>query len=608
MLRLLIFILAFYPGFASEAGVAIDYNSNQDIGEESVEERAVHQLELFDANYKLDSAKAFEYYKVAHEIIKYTGNDELWAGLHYRKALYYDYHKYYDSALFYYQKAVQFSMPSPGDIKAQALANTIFIYYDQHKYSQSIELGHELLELHKARNDSTGIGNALKYIGLAYDYVDEHDTALNFYMESLSIYRALNNKERLASIYHNLAGIYNDENDKEGSIEYYNKALEIVHALDDKAWLGMLYNNLGLVYENDDPSKAEQLFSKGLMMTKDAEDLEGQGFAHQNLAGIYFTQKKYALAEKHARISLSIGEALKINQLIENNSHCLYKIYHAQGNLESALEYLLQANRIKDSVYTENNSRIMSEMQAKYENDKKIAENALLRKEAEIKETSLQKKNTIITLLAIVFLILVIASFAYYRSNFVRKTLLEQIKKQKENAEHDREIIEHQAEKLKEHDIVKSRFFANVSHDLRTPLTLIMGSLSNIRKDNNSYLTDQSDKDLEIGHLNCKRLLFLANEINELNRLDEGNLHLRLKPINAPEFVKLIVDLFSSAATSKSVSLFFENSMMGQRSILADPDHFERIIYNLLTNALKFTPAGGRITVSTAMDLSLIHI
>ena len=87
MLRLLIFILAFYPGFASEAGVAIDYNSNQDIGEESVEERAVHQLELFDANYKLDSAKAFEYYKVAHEIIKYTGNDELWAGLHYRLSL-----------------------------------------------------------------------------------------------------------------------------------------------------------------------------------------------------------------------------------------------------------------------------------------------------------------------------------------------------------------------------------------------------------------------------------------------------------------------------------------------------------------------------------------
>lgn len=567
--------------------------------------RAMACLQLYDALHEEDSSAARKYLKTAIDIISSLNSQRLRAELSFRKAQNFDNVYRYDSALFYYDLAIpSFRTDGMIDALVECQFNKIRIYYNLDRYTDAIEVGHDLLKVQQARGDSLGMGKALSYIGLAYDYVDEHDTAIKFYHEALDIFITVKDKEREGGIYHNLAGVYDSEGLPEQALVYHNKALEIAKIINDQTWLSSIYVNMGLIYEKSNPKEAERLFLKGLEISRLAESTANEAFAYQNLATVNLHMGKLKKAEQYGLASLEIGTQQNNFQLIENNSQLLFEVFQAQGNYKKAILYLQKANQIRDSVYTENNARIMREMQAKYESEKRATENDLLRKESEIKESSLQRKNAIITLLAVVFLILVIGSLAFYRGNYVRQNLLDQIRKQKESAERDRELIEHQAEKLKEHDIVKSRFFANVSHDFRTPLTLIMGSLANIKADKESYITDQSEKDLDLGEKNCKRLLFLANEINELNRLDEGSLQLRLKMINAAKFVKLIVDMFSSAAESKSVSLYYESTLAGDRSIMADPDHFERIIYNLLTNALKFTPEGGRITVKTENDTS----
>jgi len=151
-------------------------------------------------------------------------------------------------------------------------------------------------------------------------------------------------------------------------------------------------------------------------------------------------------------------------------------------------------------------------------------------------------------------------------------------------------------------DHLKSRFFANISHEFRTPLTLIIGPIEDLLEDKNTY---KFREQLKYIHRNSKRLLQLINQLLDLSRLDVGNYQVDTTREDLIPFVKQIVHSFSSMAQRKNILLETEvaphlkNDLRNETSIFYfDEDIFEKILYNLLSNAFKFTPDGGSITVS----------
>jgi len=150
-----------------------------------------------------------------------------------------------------------------------------------------------------------------------------------------------------------------------------------------------------------------------------------------------------------------------------------------------------------------------------------------------------------------------------------------------------------ESEKLKEVDALKSRFFANISHEFRTPITLILGPLENMLP--KIHDTDMK-QDLTLMQRNARRLLRLINQLLDLSKLEAGRLQLRAYPDNVVPLLNRFVQSFESQAKLKGINLTFRAD---EKSILmyVDPDKLENIIYNLVSNALKFTPAGGAITV-----------
>ncbi|MCP4157848.1 MAG: response regulator, partial [bacterium] len=156
------------------------------------------------------------------------------------------------------------------------------------------------------------------------------------------------------------------------------------------------------------------------------------------------------------------------------------------------------------------------------------------------------------------------------------------------------QILEKQSQQLKELDEVKSRFFANVSHEFRTPLTLIMGPLEQI-------LAKYTDPDLQnqsrLMLRNSQRLLNLVNQLLELAKFDSGKAKLHLTNQNIVPFIKSVVFCFESLARQNNIDFTF-NSEEEKIAIYCDLENLERIITNLLANAFNYTPKGGRITVS----------
>jgi DNA-binding response OmpR family regulator len=158
--------------------------------------------------------------------------------------------------------------------------------------------------------------------------------------------------------------------------------------------------------------------------------------------------------------------------------------------------------------------------------------------------------------------------------------------------------ITQQAEKLEEIDSAKSRFFANISHDLRSPLSLILGNFEAVINSKESYLTDQAKKQLDTAHKNAERLLFLTDEINELTTLENGAIKLNKKLVPVVPFLTSLLQIFSTSAKYKNISLQFNSVLEDDICIDMDPNQFEKIIFNLISNAFKHTQEGDEIQVT----------
>jgi putative nucleotidyltransferase with HDIG domain len=151
-------------------------------------------------------------------------------------------------------------------------------------------------------------------------------------------------------------------------------------------------------------------------------------------------------------------------------------------------------------------------------------------------------------------------------------------------------------EKLKSIDKIKTQFFANVSHELRTPLTLILAPLDSLLSGRSGSLSPSQRDGLETMRRNGVRLLKLINNLLDLAKLEEGKMRLKVKAVKVNEFVGSILATVKPTADRKRLSLFFQHPP-AEVEVSIDPDQFEKVVLNLLSNALKFTPEKGRVTV-----------
>jgi len=172
--------------------------------------------------------------------------------------------------------------------------------------------------------------------------------------------------------------------------------------------------------------------------------------------------------------------------------------------------------------------------------------------------------------------------------------------KKRQRLKHELELEQVHAEKLEEVDRMKSRFFANISHEFRTPLTLIIGPLKQMLA--GEFIGNLKDQYKMIIR-NGERLLGLINQILDLSKLETGEIILKVSETDIVKYMKGIVLSFSSLAERKKIDLKMN---IKDREIIGfiDVDKFEKIITNILSNAFKFTPEGGEIEVNVKIPNS----
>lgn len=188
----------------------------------------------------------------------------------------------------------------------------------------------------------------------------------------------------------------------------------------------------------------------------------------------------------------------------------------------------------------------------------------------------------------ILYALIVAAAARLWRQNALR--LLEK--------KHAQQIKQLEYEKLKELDQLKSQFFADISHEFRTPLTLILGPIDTLLS---GKPAEEQARQYHLIKRSAQRLLRLINELLDLSKLEAGKMTLDLRPQDLVKLLQGVVYSFESLAQGKNISLEL-NCRVETAVLLIDSGKMEQVMINLVSNAIKFTPPHGRVSVELSLS------
>lgn len=204
-------------------------------------------------------------------------------------------------------------------------------------------------------------------------------------------------------------------------------------------------------------------------------------------------------------------------------------------------------------------------------------------------------------------LLILIALFWVYRLRRQKVLLEETVKSRTKQIRKDKALIEQQAEELLQLDQLKSRFFANISHELRTPLTLITGPAEVLSQEQKVKKDSALSQAIRGIYQNGKKLLHLVEEMLDLARIEARQIQLKESPLPLFPFCKEIFGAFQSKAKLQQIEYQLKYQLPDEYVLLVDHRRLEKILNNLLSNAMKFTPKGGRIALRIYQEQQQIY-
>ncbi|MCK6691673.1 MAG: response regulator [Thermoanaerobaculia bacterium] len=416
--------------------------------------------------------------------------------------------------------------------------------------------------------------------GLAYflNRQGQHRAALNYRHKRYRIAQQTGDEQTQLNALYDIAYEYDALRLHDSTIYFLQIALPLALKLRDRTveWRIKACMGISLIEKRD--------YVKGLQYLEEAETL-GKKYGNQLCCGNTAYHglaliKNGRPAEAKPYIAEAERLAPTLTELIDKRNvlNVLLMIYESEKNYEKALFYLRQLNTVNDSLSAKDYRKHLASMEATLKTREKETE--LVRRDAELRisAANINRQRLLLGIAVVITLLLALAAYQYRQISFAR--------------ERAARIMAGQNQALSALDAAKSRFFANISHEFRTPLTLILAPLEPaIAAVKEHSLRGQ----LQAARRSALQLLKLVEELLDLSRLEAGKLTLQEHDIHVNGWLRQRLAGFESLAATKGVKLLFESRCPENLALRLDAGKLEKILNNLLSNALKFTEKGGEV-------------
>lgn len=461
-------------------------------------------------------------------------------------------------------------------------------YNDQAQYPEAVDHYLSALEIFERTGDKIGKANAYNDIGVAFYEQKNYEKALDYYTKSLKLDLALGKEIGTANSYNNIALIHEHQNRLDSAIHYYQQCITVASESQNNYILAWAYNGMAIVYQKkQEYSQAFDYVQQAIALREvngeNAELAQSYNTLGKNYLALAQYGKALAIYRKSQLICDKIGNPLNLKDALEGISLS----YEGLNEMAKAYPYHKRFKAVADSLASEENERALLSRTMQYEFDQKEAmAKAEAERKALLQQQEIQQQRYYIYASIAGFLALLVILVLVYRNRQKQKQTNRLLAKQNV-------AITAQKEQLQELDQMKSRFFTDISHEFRTPLTIIKGMIDQV---------EGHDKIKELIKRNSGSLLHLVNQILDLRKMEEGKLELDLSQGNVIQHLQYLMTSYEELAAMKGIQLHF---LPREKEILMDFDREKlwQIVSNLLSNAIKFTPEGGHIYVITEIEI-----
>ncbi|MCF7919414.1 MAG: tetratricopeptide repeat protein [Candidatus Cloacimonetes bacterium] len=366
------------------------------------------------------------------------------------------------------------------------------------------------------------------YIGRVYQSLMNPALSLEYYRQALQVHQEMNNRKEVAVVYGNMGTLYAEMEDYTRALEYYEKSLEEYRSLDDDLGIASVLGNIGnLYYYQKDYQKTLEYYQQTLEIFKAQGVGMYQAYLTNNMGMIYLEMGDFTKAETAIKQALAYAEEFKSQELKAEINASLSELYRAKGDAELALQYKEKESNLRDSIFASTTAEQIAEMQTKYNTERKERENVLLRKDNEIKELEITRKEMQRNyMIALAFAVLLLVAFVYrrYRSKKKSAEILAAkntlITRQKEELSETLGELRKTQKKLVESEKMASlgSLVTGVAHEINTPVGIIITAASNLcdrqktlmEKYQNNQMK-KSDLDTFLGYIEKAGNLILSN-------------------------------------------------------------------------------------------------
>ncbi len=467
-----------------------------------------------------------------------------------------------------------------------------------------------------SRRDSIEIAELYRQLGILNQYHDNLKGARLYYKRAINLYRILQDRKGEAIVLNNIGTLFLTNKKGQGNADsafyYFDQARLLNLEIKNERHLSANYSNLGYSFAmRGDHKTAIEYYSKALEVAIKHDDKDGVAVSLNNIGDGYMNLGELDKADSFIRESMRINNEEGLKDNLYTNYYTLGEIYEKKGEYKKSLDWYKQANQIRESIYRPGNWSILMDIQ----NDqlKRIQQREIEQLNAiNAEKVKTERFKKILFLSIAIFTLLLLLGITYFFMKRHKASLKiemqsreilaqkEQIEEQAKKIRQVNKTLRERNKKLREMNEERIYMMSVVAHDLKSPLNQING-LVNVIKLEDESLTDTQRECLDNISVVSQRLSDLINKILGSRLYDKKKDDIEVEPVNIEEVAENSINDFKEVAAAKDITINL--SIPGQDTLVqADRHYLRQIIDNLVSNAIKFSPAGSKVDVNIVVE------
>ncbi|MBU0475414.1 MAG: tetratricopeptide repeat-containing sensor histidine kinase [Bacteroidetes bacterium] len=473
------------------------------------------------------------------------------------------------------------------------------------QYENAIKNALETLPFFEDAKDTLKISTANSIIANCYDAIGNYDKAIKYYLDAISFSEKSGNKIYLANFYNNLGEVYKHKNDFKNAHNFYKKALSIFQEIDLIEGITVTKNNIGECLINEKKyDEALIYFIESLANVDKNLDYYKLTILNRNIGTVYLKKGNFDKAISYLNNSIQFGKQTELFEEIFPAYKSLAEANANKRNYKEAYSNILKYIEAKDEFLSQSNAKRLTDIEIKYQSEKKEKEIEILTKSQEIQNLQLSNQKYItIALIVIIILIGGGSILLLRRYKFKKKTNLalehsnKMMKRYADELEFTNYQLKESEDNLKNLNATKDKFFSIIAHDLKGPFFSLLG-LSEIMSEDIDDMSIEDIKEMSKGINGASQKVFaLLENLLQWARAQLGMINIEKQLFDFNELVLENSKLFKNNFEQKGIVL--KSELIEDSKIFADREMINFALRNLLNNAIKFTNNNGEVTIES---------